>query len=106
MRGDDENIGAIARHAVDLRHGPRHVPHMLDDVRHEDAGKAVAFERPRVLVQVPDYVGGRIGRAVDAHRGCVLLPGSTTDIERVCVIDHELLVYQLNLAVMRAEDEE
>ena len=61
MRSDDEYIGAVFAYAMYLRHGLHGIFEMLDDVRHEDAGKAVALERPRVPVQVPNDIGGRIG---------------------------------------------
>ena len=91
MRSDNEDIGAVFAYAMDLRHGFHGVLEMFDDVRHEDAGETIAFERPRVPVQVPNNVGGRVGRAVDAHRAGFLLAGSTADIECVCMIDHEVV---------------
>jgi len=61
MRSDNEYISAALANAMYFRHSLHGILEMLDDVRHEDAGKAVALERPRVPVQVPNDIGGRIG---------------------------------------------
>jgi len=92
MWSDNEYICAVLASAMYFGHGLHRILEVFDDMRHEDAGEPVAFEWPRVAVQVPNDVGRGIGRAVDAHRGGVLFPVSTTDIERVCAITHELLV--------------
>jgi hypothetical protein len=58
MWSDNPYIGAVLADAMYFRHSLHGILEMFDDVRHEDAGKAVAFERPRVPVQVPNDVGG------------------------------------------------
>ena len=88
MGRDDENIGAVLTDAMHLSHGLHRIREMLDDMRHEYPRKSVALEWPRILIQVPYNVCGRIEGAVDTYCVRVLLPGSASDIENICPLDH------------------
>ena len=66
MRSGNENIRAIGRDAMHFSHGAHGVIEVLDDVGHVDTRKRVVRERPGVNIQVPDVVGGGIGRNVDS----------------------------------------
>ena len=88
MGRDNEDIGAVLTDAMHLSHGLHRIREMLDDMRHEDPRKPVAFEWPRILIQVPDNVCGRIAGPVDAHRARVLFPGPASDIENIGPLHH------------------
>jgi len=66
MRRDDKDIRAIARDAVNLRHGACHVANVLNDMRHVDTLERIAVEGPGKFVEVPDDIGGRSRMDVDA----------------------------------------
>jgi hypothetical protein len=81
MRRHDENIRAIARDAVNLRHGARYVADVLDDMRHVDALERVVIQRPGKLIQIPDDIGGGSRVNVDANGPWLRFTGTATDIQ-------------------------
>ena len=81
MRRDDKHLGAIARDAVNLSHGPRQIADMLDDVGHMDAVERIAVHGPRKLVQIPNDVGSGSRMNVDANGLGFHLTGTAADIQ-------------------------
>ena len=73
--------------AVDFGHGRHHVVDMLDDMREMDALEAVGRERPGILVEIPDDVGGRAWGPVDAERARLHLAGAAADVEDDTLVD-------------------
>ena len=81
VRRGDEYAGAGLGHAMDFGHGRHHIMNMLDDMREVDAFEAVGWERPGVLVEIPNDVGGRARGPVDAERARLRLAGPAADVE-------------------------
>lgn len=81
VRRGDEHAGAGLGDAVDFGHGRHHVVDVLDDVREMDTLEAVGGERPGILVEVPDDVGGGARGPIDAERARFRFAGAAADVE-------------------------
>jgi hypothetical protein len=99
VRRGDEHAGAGLSDAVDLRHGRDHVVDMLDDMREMDALEAVGGERPGILVEVPNDVGGWARGPVDAERVRLCLAGAAADVEDDALVEKGVGVHGLGSTI-------
>lgn len=81
MRRHDKHVGAVARNAVNFGHRARDVANVLDDMRHVDALKRVAFDGPGKLVEIPNDVGRGARMNVDTYGARFGFAATAADIE-------------------------
>ena len=81
MRRRDVNVRTGPRHAMDFGHRPHYVAEMFDHVRHVNAYEPVVAKRPGIFVEIPNHLGRRIRRNVDAQRLRLALALPAADIE-------------------------
>ena len=56
VRRGDKHVRVVLSHTVDLRHGAHDITQMFNDVRHVDAGKLIALQRPGDLIQFACHI--------------------------------------------------
>ena len=95
VRRGDEDDGAGLGDAVDFGHGRHHVVDMLDDMRKMDALEAVGGERPGILVEIPNDVGGGAWGPVDAKRARLGFAGTAADVEDGALVEEGVEVHGL-----------
>ena len=81
MRRRHEYVRAVARHPIHLRHRAHRIFQVLDHMRHVNPLERAGFERPRILVEIPHMLRGRIGRHVDPDRAGLDFPLAASDVE-------------------------
>src|SRR5690349_3240212 len=86
VRSSDEHAGAGLGDPMDFGHGRDHVMNMLDDMRQVDALEPVGGERPGILVEIPNDVGGRPRGPVDAKRARLGFAGAAADVENDALV--------------------
>ena len=81
MRRGHKHTSPRPRHPVYLRHRRHHILHVLNNVRQMNPLESVGLKGPRIMVQIPNNIRLRPGRAVDAQCARLSLAGAAAHVQ-------------------------